>query len=41
MEKFIVATEKSWWIIIALGFVFVSFTVFVEIFGRKTLKENI
>ena len=38
MEKFIVATEKSWWIIIALGFVFVSFTVFVEIFRRKNFK---
>ena len=38
MEKFIVATEKSWWIIIALGFVFVLFTVFVEIFRRKNFK---
>ena len=40
MEKFIVATEKSWWIIIALGVVFVIFTVFVEIFRRKNFKEK-
>lgn len=38
MEKFIVATEKSWWIIIALGVVFVLFAVFVEIFRRKDFK---
>ena len=38
MEKFIVATEKSWWIIIALSVVFVLFAVFVEIFGRKDFK---
>ena len=38
MEKFIVATEKSWWIIIALVGVFVLFSVFVEIFSRKNFK---
>ncbi len=40
MEKFIVTTEKSWWIIIALGGVFVLFSVFVEIFRRKDFKEK-
>ncbi len=40
MENFIVATEKSWWIIIALGVVFVLFAVFVEIFRRKDSKEK-
>ena len=38
MENFIVATEKSWWIIIALVCVFVLFAIFVEIFGRKNFK---
>ena len=38
MENFIVSTEKSWWIIIALVIVFVLFAVFVEVFRRKNFK---
>ncbi|MBE6749066.1 MAG: hypothetical protein E7557_07555 [Ruminococcaceae bacterium] len=38
MEKFIVATENSWWIIIALVTIFILFAVFVEIFSRKNFK---
>lgn len=38
MENFIVATEKSWWIIIALVTIFILFAVFVEIFSRKNFK---
>ena len=38
MERFIVATEKQWWIIIALVSVFVLFAIFVEIFRRKNFK---
>ncbi len=40
MEKFFVATEKSWWIIISLGGIFIIFAAFVEIFGRKNFKEK-
>ncbi len=40
MEKFIVATENSWWIIIALVTIFILFAVLVEIFRRKDFKEK-